>query len=177
MRKSKIVIIILSVLVVCGIGTVLFFTKVQPAIETTLQKEVSHQEGVLNITLPKEFVKVSENANTNEWSYSNSKVIVSGICSTNDFLARNHYEVESAKEYAKLYISQHGNAFTSEVYTDQSFPYIEIEEKHNDTYYKSLIAFYKGSDGFYNIYFTCPEHEYDLNKSDFIAWASTVAMN
>lgn len=177
MKKSKILIIVLSVLVVCGLGAVLFFLKIQPAIKTALQKDVSHQEGALNITLPKEFTKVSENAVTGEWAYMKSNVVVSGICSKNDFLKKNHYDVESSIEYAKVYVSQHGTAFTSEIYDDQPFPYVETEEKSGETYYKSLIAFYKGSDGYYNIYFTCPELDYEMHRADFIKWANTVIMN
>ena len=177
MKKSRIVIIILAVFVVCGLGAVVYFTQLKPAYEQASQKELTHCEGMLSITLPKAFTKRTQNVAENENTYESTYALVSILCNSNDFLRKNHYSVNNATEYAEVYISQHGNGFTSEIYSDQSFPYVEIEEKIQGEYYKTLIAFYKGSDGYYNVYFSCPEYDYYNHRDDFLAWANTVVMN
>ena len=177
MKKGKIVLIIVGVLLVCTVAVVLLYPKFEKAIKNTLKNETEITEGNLSMVVPKGFVKrTSSTMLVNQWVYTNADITISGVHNDDDFIRENHYKIDDVYHFASSFIAQHGNEFYSEIYTDRAYPYVEFEEKQGDTFYKVLLVFFEGKDGYYNVNFICEDHKYYQYREDFFKWADTIVV-
>ena len=175
MKTLRTVLIIVAAVGALAVATALLLPMVKNAIDDTLEPNMTITEGNLTMTVPKDFVKMTSSTMTsNQWVYANADITISAVHNTNDFLRENHYDMADIYDFANLFIDQHGDEFYSEVYTDKAYPYVEYEEKQGDTFYKALLVFFEGADGYYNINFICEDHKYYQYRADFFNWADTI---
>ena len=175
MKTLRTVLIIVAAVGALAVATALLLPMIKKAADDTLNSDMTITEGNLTMTVPKDFVKrTSSTMLANQWVYTNADITISAVHNDNDFLRENHYVLDDVYEFANAFIAQKGNDLYSEVYTDKAYPYVEYEEKQGDTFYKALLVFFEGADGYYNINFICEDHKYYQYRADFFNWADTI---
>lgn len=175
MKKGIIALIIVAVIAVIVVAAINIYPKLMPMIDDAMAKEVTYTEGDITITLPKGFTR-STSLQNNQIDFGNSDCMISILNNSDDFMRENNYELDDAYDFAKVFASQHIDADSREIHTDLEYPYIEYEEKINNTYYTHFLTFFEGSNGWYTICFYCDSNKYYSQRADFVNWANTIVV-
>lgn len=130
-------------------------------------------EGALSITLTDAFTK--ESYEGYDFVYQSNKIMVMGVCETQQQFNEVGMTVGTVQEYAKLCMEAHGTDVSLQ--TADSYVYCEYEEKVQGKDFSYYAAFYNNGDNYWVLSFATLKDDYADQKATIEKFASSVTYN
>lgn len=130
-------------------------------------------EGALNITLTDAFTKSSYEGY--DFVYESRKIMVMGVCETQQEFNEVGMTVGTVREYAKLCMDAHGTDVSLQ--TADSYVYCEYDETVQGQNFSYYAAFYNNGDNYWVLSFATLKDDYESQKATIEKFASSVTYN
>ena len=130
------------------------------------------KEDDMTITLTKDFQKGQKENVT--WYYTSTDAIAIGIKVPKTDLEKEGLEINSASDYAEVYIKANDIPGNPQVNSKDNYVYFEYKDKISGSDYSYLTCIYDDSDSYWMVSFACYRDAYIESSKDFFKWADSV---
>lgn len=132
-------------------------------------------EDNMEITLTKDFQRSTLKNAT--WYYKSKDALAMGIKVDKLSLENDGQEINSASDYAALYIRANGIPGSPEIKTRDGYVYYEYTDTVSKTEFAYLTCVYDHGDSYWMVNFACYKDAYQESSGDFFKWADSVVFD
>ena len=132
-------------------------------------------EDNMEITLTKDFQR--SNLQNATWYYKSKDALVMGVKVDKLSLENDGLEINSASDYAALYIRANDIPGNPVIKTRDKYVYYEYTKTVSNTAFAYLTSVYDHGDSYWMVNFACYKDAYPESSGDFFKWADSVVFD